>query len=277
MTPEDLEGLIALGATIDWQMIPENWLFTLRSFPRHSFVAEKDGRIIGSAVSYHYPPETAVISKVIVAHPFRRIGIAGNLIRRLMNSYPAGTSFTLDSSPHGTELYRKLGFTNSDFPGIRKLRTFDFKLPPQDSGEQALPLAASDLPEILRMDHEISGLNRAAVLEEYFSTAPELAFKMVKQGKLTGFCLGNRSGICREVCPLIAGDAADAKRLFRKAVEADSNHGIILDVPEIHNDFLDFLHAGSMTELMPLIRMQKGNLPKFNPDHYFSLLGSNLT
>ncbi len=276
MELSDIDGLIALGATIEWKMIPENWLLTLEPFPEHCFVAIADGKPAGSAVSFCYEGKHAVISKVIVEKSCRRRGIAMNLMQRVMASYPRGTSFLLDSSPYGTELYRKLGFAEMEFPRIRKVRTFDFQLSPEDDTESAVPLEKTDLQEISALDFQVSRMDRSSVLRKYFDAAPELAFKVVENTKITGFCLGNRSGICREICPLIADSTATAKALFLKSVMADENHGIIADIPACHTEFLSFLESRSMTLLMELVRMKKGDVPPYAPQHYFSLLGSNL-
>ena len=276
MELSDIDDLIALGAAIEWKMIPENWLLTLEPFPEHCFVAIADGKLAGSAVSCCYDGKHAVVSKVIVEKSCRRRGIAMNLMQRVMASYPRGTSFLLDSSPYGIELYRKLGFSEMEFPRIRKLRTFDFQLCPEDKAELAIPLEKTDLQEISALDFQVSRMDRSRILKKYFDAAPELAFKVVNESKITGFCLGNRSGICREICPLIADGTVAAKTLFLKSVMADENHGIIVDIPACHAELISFLESRSMTLLMELVRMKKGNTPFYVPQHYFSLLGSNL-
>ncbi len=276
MELSDIDDLIVLGATIEWKMIPENWLLTLEPFPEHCFVAIADGKLAGSAVSCCYDGKHAVISKVIVEKSCRRCGIATRLMQQVMASYPRGTSFLLDSSPYGMELYRKLGFSEMEFPRIRKLRTFDFQLYPEDGAEIAVPLEETDLQEIFALDFQVSRVDRSHILRKYFDAAPELAFKVVNESKIAGFCLGNRSGICREICPLIADSTDVAKTLFLKSATADENHGIIADIPACHAEFISFLESRSMILLMELARMGKGDVPLYAPQHYFSLLGSNL-
>lgn len=90
MELSDIDDLIALGAAIEWKMIPENWLLTLEPFPEHCFVAIADGKLAGSAVSCCYDGKHAVISKVIVEKSCRRRGIAMNLMQRVMASYQIG-------------------------------------------------------------------------------------------------------------------------------------------------------------------------------------------
>ena len=69
MELSDIDDLIALGAAIEWKMIPENWLLTLEPFPEHCFVAIADGKLAGSAVSCCYDGKHAGSWRLIPAEP----------------------------------------------------------------------------------------------------------------------------------------------------------------------------------------------------------------
>lgn len=74
-----------------------------------------------------------------------------------------------------------------EFPRIRKLRTFDFQLCPEDKAELAIPLEKTDLQEISALDFQVSRMDRSRILRKYFDAAPELAFKVVNEFENHGF------------------------------------------------------------------------------------------
>jgi len=223
---EDLTACLELSDNREWPLEDRKWDFLLRAGQGYGIV-DADGKLAASAVLTHFG-DFAAISMVLVAARFDRRGLGTRIMRHVMDA--AGDSVPmLFATPLGQPLYEKLGFQVTS--GCEVL-TGEFT---GRGAGSTRPAASGDLPAILRLDTEVSGLDRAHIV----TRLPEFADRIrviERDGAITGYAAQTRSlsvGGSNQIGPVIAAGEADARALISDiAVEAGGTTRVDLDTAQ---------------------------------------------
>jgi hypothetical protein len=112
------------------------------------------------------------------------------------------------------------------------------------------------------------------LLEWLLAGAPELAWVVRCGDALAGFVCGRRGFNFTHLGPLVAVDEDAARQLVRACLHAHSDAPVILDVPQQHAGWLEWLAARGFREQRPFIRMYRGVAPvSGSPEKQFAIMG----
>ncbi|EIT83739.1 acetyltransferase [Fictibacillus macauensis ZFHKF-1] len=111
--PQDLQGLLALSASVGWDYDEHELTTILHS---GSVFGHKlaDGTLISSAAIIPYDHFLASIGLVIVQNAYRGFGLGKEVMQRCMNSVANDTSILLISTEAGKQMYESIGFMQVD-------------------------------------------------------------------------------------------------------------------------------------------------------------------
>jgi predicted N-acetyltransferase YhbS len=203
MTHQDLDFVDEMIASVDWpsQNRPVFEAF-LQNDPAGCFIAELEGRPIGTAIGTPYG-NCGFIGEVIVRAELRNQGIGRQLVEHVI-AYLRGRgarSIYLDGAEKAIPLYERLGFQRI-CPSLRLAG----KLQPKAHPHLRLT-EETDLAGIFELDRQAFGADRSFFLRWRFEQHPDLALIHEVNGITTGYILARRYGTAVSVGPWLAGEA----------------------------------------------------------------------
>ena len=180
-----------------------------------AFVAEEDGRIIGTGVASVHGP-AGWVGVIYVDPAFRGGGLGRRITRTVIDHLEANgvRSIVLIASPMGRPVYEREGFRVLD----TQVRFTVDGLSPADTppDPRLRPFAPRDLEAVLELDRLVTGEDRDAVLRELVEPV-STTVALGQDGDVRGYLVRApwRGGA------VIAPDPDDALRLLEPAAPLD--------------------------------------------------------
>src|SRR5438874_10399564 len=109
MSIEDIPDGLRLCRASGWNQVEEDWRVFLTSPGSGGFVAESDGRIVGTVAHVLHEP-LAWIAMMLVDPEYRRHGVGTRLMERELSALEDIACVGLDASLAGEPIYRRFGF-----------------------------------------------------------------------------------------------------------------------------------------------------------------------
>jgi ribosomal protein S18 acetylase RimI-like enzyme len=266
MTAEDLAAAHDLSHEQKWPHRIEDWemMFSLGS----GYVAERDGEIVGTAMSWLYGEDTATLGMVIVSPNAQGMGIGRRLMDAVLDDLN-GRTVMLNATDEGLSLYRKMGF--EPMGSIFQHQGAAFAVPMAEliPDERVRPLGNKDMDVLRTLARRATGMDRDKLLDALVPGAQGVV--LTRSNEPVGFALFRRFGRGYVVGPTIAPDTGGAKALISHWLGSNSGIFCRLDVPEESglSGWLDELGLPCVGRVM---RMTRGQHPKADPDlRIFSL------
>jgi len=262
------EAVWPLSIEAGWNQNVADWRFMLGA--GHGFgLRGSDGKWEASSLVLPLGEKLAWISMVLVTQARRRGGVGTGLLKRCIAEAQAnGAVAGLDATEQGRPIYLPLGFRDLyrisrwHFDGVKEM-------PPTAPVRR---MAIADLPGMRVYDHELSSMNRPALLAHLAVRQPAMALV----SDAGGFVLGREGRTAYSIGPVIADDEATGLALIAKA--ASSVPGpFIIDVPDAHANIRRWLERQGAVSPRGYVRMTLGSAPGLDdPSHVFALAGPEL-
>ena len=262
------EAVWPLSIEAGWNQNVADWRFMLGA--GHGFgLRGSDGKWEASSLVLPLGEKLAWISMVLVTQARRRGGVGTGLLKRCIAEAQAnGAVAGLDATEQGRPIYLPLGFRDLyrisrwHFDGVKEM-------PPTAAVRR---MAIADLSGMRVYDHELSSMNRPALLAHLAVRQPAMALV----SDAGGFVLGREGRTAYSIGPVIADDEATGLALIAKA--ASSVPGpFIIDVPDAHAGIRRWLERQGAVSPRGYVRMTLGSAPGLDdPSHVFALAGPEL-
>jgi len=206
--PADVPAAHALSRALKWPQRIEDWQFALSL--GHGVAAERDGKVLGTALSWQFGSSYATIGLVIVAPELQGQRIGNRMTEALLDRL-APRDVLLHATVAGRGLYERLGFVTTG--EIQQHQGVLATLPTLAArkGDRLRPLAAADVESLIAMDARGAGMPRGELLRRLFSQ--EKTVVLERDGQAAGFAVLRRFGQGHAVGPVAAPDI-DAARLL---------------------------------------------------------------
>ena len=271
MMADDIPAGLALCRASRWNQIARDWELFLALEPEGATVAVRDGRVIGTVTTLRFSTCFGWISMVLVDPAERGHGVGTALLQAGIDALHDVTA-RLDATPAGEPLYRKLGF---EFEyGLKRFQreASPFALPPEEAG--VAPLGEDHWDDVRALDALVFGADRSAMLAWLRDGAPEYAWVAQSDDGLEGFVLGRHGHDFDQIGPIVATDADVARRLVGRCLAARSDRRLVVDAPDHHASWQQWLQSTGFTVQRPFARMYLGtHLHPGLPDQYFASVG----
>jgi GNAT superfamily N-acetyltransferase len=158
----------------------------------------------------------ATLGLVIIADALQGRGLGRAMMQRLLQD--AGTrNVILNATEAGRPLYEKLGFVVTDTLSQHQSTTAH-ATPELAAGERIRALRKDELPFLLALDRQASGMDRSALLVPLLDTS-EVAV-LEQGGQVKGVAYLREFGRGRVIGPVIASHVEDAKKLIAYWINA---------------------------------------------------------
>jgi len=230
-----------------------------------------DGRLVGTITVIHHGRSLAWIGMVLVHPQYRGQGIATRLMRNALDHLTDCPTIKLDATATGKKVYEKLGFVEEGT--VRRLTTKC--LPPiERSTDRIAPIARAEFKAITRMDRRHFPGDRAFLLAALHENAPAMALRLTRHRQIAGYCFGRHGSDFVHIGPIVAENTEDATRLGRDALQHWIGAPVVLDVPGIHAEFLQWLKNAGFSVQREFVRMVLGEKDQDDTmKHQFAVCG----
>jgi len=209
MRATDIPAARELSRDQQWPHRTSDWTFMFQQ--GSGVVAEQDGRVVGTTMSWLYGTDAATVGLVIVDPACQGQGIGRKLMEAILEPL-ADRAVMLNATDVGAPLYRKLGFepTGTIFQHQGVLTS----VPPAEhrANERVRPMGVRDPAAIEALDRTATGLDRRKLLAAVLESARGVMLD--RDNEAVGFSLLRRFGRGFAIGPTVAPDAAGAKLLI---------------------------------------------------------------
>lgn len=206
---EDLLACADLSENRGWPREEHKWGLLLTAGTGYGIDDPEGPGLAACSVVTSYGPGLAAIGMVLVAERYARQGLGRRLMRHVL-AEAGDTPLTLYATANGQPLYEQLGFTETSRSEMVRGR-FTFTAPAPDVPVR--PATAEDLPAILRLDHEIFGLDRTHMITRLPAFSDHLRVAE-DGGEIIGFAAVWPNMDTHVIGPLIARDPGTAQALI---------------------------------------------------------------
>ncbi|MFD3331190.1 GNAT family N-acetyltransferase [Streptomyces sp. NPDC058700] len=243
LTSGDLSACADLAENRGWHREEHKWGLLLTAGTGYGIDAPSGAGLIACSVVTPYGPELAAIGMVLVAERYARRGVGRRLMEHVVAE--AGTTpLTLHATANGQPLYEQLGFTETSRAEM-VLGRFTFTTPAP--AVPVRPATAEDLRAILRLDHEVFGLDRTHIITRLPAFADHL--RVAEQdGEITGFAAAWPNMDTHVVGPLIARDSETAKALIA-SLAAATDRPLRTDIDVRHTALLSWMKENGVDSI----------------------------
>jgi len=206
--PGDVPAAHAFSSALQWPHRIEDWQFALSL--GQGVVAERDGKVLGTALSWQWGANYATIGLVIVAPELQGQRIGHRMMQALLDRL-APRDVLLHATAAGRGLYERLGFVATG--EVTQHQGVLAALPSLAGrkGDRLRPLEGGDVESLLAMDARGTGMPRDELLRRSFTQGETVVLE--RGGQAAGFAVLRRFGRGHVVGPVAAPDG-DAARLL---------------------------------------------------------------
>ncbi|TAM54470.1 MAG: N-acetyltransferase [Paraburkholderia sp.] len=253
-TVADVDAAHALTIELKWPHRAEDWLFVVNLGA--GFVAERDGRIVGTVLCWKYGEDTSSLGMVIVSPASQGYGIGRRLTEMALEALGARAT-VLHATPAGLPLYEKLGFAPIGMLDQHQGAALQPPLLPLPARERLRPLGVNDTPRLVELASRASGLDRSAVLPALVACSDGIGLD--RDGELIGFALFRRFGRGRAIGPVVAPRDADpvrAKAMIGHWLASNPGMFIRIDAPR-ESGLTEWLEALGLTRVDSVVKMAR--------------------
>jgi predicted N-acetyltransferase YhbS len=266
MTAADVPDAQALTASFNWPHRREDW--ALMDALGQGLVAERQGKLAGTAMSWRYGTDWASLGAIGVYADLQGQGVGRRLLRGLMHPL-RDRSLVLHATRAGMPLYAAEGFAPTWTIVQHQAVAARPEPAPPPQGARLRPAAPADLPAIAALDRAACGMDRTHLLAKLLDEPGGVALE--EHGVLTGFALIRLFGRGRVIGPVAAPDLDRAKAMIAPLIERHVGAFLRIDFPK-ECDLAPWLTVAGLGETGSVVRMVRGaDAPADRAVHTFGL------
>ena len=252
MTSDDIPDAMRLKEIAGWNQTIADWRRFLSASPQGCFVAEHEGKVIGTVTTIIYEDRFAWIAQLLVDPEYRGRGIGKRLLERAIWRLDTRNlaCMKLDATPLGKPLYEKLGFETE-----YEIERWMLKRP---IGEKEAQSKAVEIEDALRLDREIFGSDRSGLLRSLVEEAPEFTLASRWNAGIVGYTFGRHGALADQLGPWMADNEDVAVELLDEVLRRSGRELLFVDCM-INNPWaLPLVKARGFEFSRPLTRMFRG-------------------
>jgi predicted GNAT family acetyltransferase len=240
---------------VQWPHRLADWKFA--SQLGEGFVAEDGGKLVGTALYWKYGSSHATLGLVVVSPDEQGRGVGRRLLELVLDELGERVTF-LYATQAGLPLYEKLGFRECGMLAQHNGLVEPTQAIALPEGERLRELTQADIPYLMDMASQASGLDRREVLSALLSIA-QGGVVLEGPGGILGFSLFRAFGRGYAIGPVVAKDGvgkARAMALISHWLAANEKAFVRIDVPDGTglNDWLEQLGLDRRSTVVKMAR-----------------------
>ncbi len=250
MTLADLPEGMRLKAEAGWNQVEADWRRFLDMADGGAFVAEREGRVVGSVTSRLFGP-VGWVAMLLVERARRGEGIGRRLLMRSLEhmKFQGAESFRLDATAAGRPLYESLGF-RVDFP----LARYRGVLRNAGGDETTRAVGPEEAEAVAALDRTVTGTDRRVLIKRLLHDNPD---DCLVAGSVQGFVCWRPGSGADQVGPCIAGPECGGG-LLDGVSRRLAGREVIVDVLTAHREAVNWAEGSGLRPSREFWRMTRG-------------------
>ncbi len=257
MKVSDCAFAVQLANTMDWNMVPADFVFNMELEPDGCFVLFNGQERKGIATSINFG-KVGWFGNLVIKEDSRREG-AGKLMVKHAVEYLKGKgveTIGLYAYPHLTKFYESLDFEpDLEFSVLKGKASFSFSI-----RENAKEAKLQDIPSIAAFDRQYFSANRQRLLEAILLNQCNLCYISTENNEVTGYVAAKVGDEGTEVGPLICCEDRyeEAVILLETVLKRLKGYQVRAYIPKNETTLLEVLENVGLKEDFRVIRMFLG-------------------
>ena len=269
MTAADGPLGMRLTRQAGWNQTEGDWQRFLAMEPEGCFVAEVDGRPVGTATACTFET-VGWIAAVLVDKAFRGQGIGTALVDHALGYLDTRgvQSARLDATPLGRPVYERLGFV----AGYELVRLQGLA-PIAARHHQVRPAGSGEFDAILELDREATGTDRHKLLAHFLRQQPESAYAFVRGSTLPGYLMFRDGLRATQIGPGVALDEEAGRALGDAILARCAGQAVFIDIPTGNTPAIRWADSRGLVVQRPFLRMYRGKPVADRPEQLWASSG----
>ena len=257
MTEANVPLGMRLKAANGWNQTEADWRRYLGMQPDGCFVAELDGKPVGTVITCVFGP-VAWIAMVLVDADHRGRGVGKALMGHALDflERQGVRSVRLDATPLGQPLYEKQGFV-AEYALLR----YEGVLPRGKGMANVEPLLPDHLENALLLDRAVTQTDRRKLLQRLASEFPQAMRVVRRADKLEGYSAARPGARAFQLGPCIAMGSA-GKQLLDDSRRQYGGKQVFIDIPTGNVPAIRWAEESGLSVQRRLLRMCRGPAPE---------------
>lgn len=269
----DIVAAHALSLAAGWPHRAEDWhlMFGIG----RGFVAQDNGKVIGTALYWRRGADRGTLGLVIVSPEAQGRGIGRKLMELVLDALGNRVTF-LHATPAGQPLYEKLGFAACGTVDQHQGTIGGVPAVTPPAGERLRALTGADLPKLIELASRASGLDHGETISALLPVAQGVVLE--RDGEVAGFSLFRRFGRGYAIGPVVAAHSPDerrAKALIAHWLATSAGEFVRIDAPGGAglNDWLTALGMERIDTVVKMVRNEPAEQHSGEPDARYGVFG----
>lgn len=248
LTSADLDALMRLKDSANWNQTRQDWLRLLKLAPDGCFGIEVDGILAASTTAVSYGNELAWIGMVLTLPEHRRKGLAAKLMEHALRHVEAKhvRCIKLDATDMGRPLYERFGFHTEC--AVERWRR-------SPGGEIA---CTAVFKQSATLDRQAFGADRSALLAQLASE---------------GCTLGRPGSNAAYFGPCVAASADQARMALESYLAGHAHEPVFWDLLPNNEEAVQLAQAYQFVPVRRLHRMALGEAIPGDSSKVFAIAG----
>lgn len=259
MQESDLDAVLGLSQAVHWPHRLADLQFAFRF--GSGLVAERDGEVVGCAMSWPWGPAHATLGLVIVDPKCQGRRIGFRLVQALLTGL-GGHSVLLHATAEGRGLYERLGFVRTGEVRQHQGPAQSAPLVALDPGWRLRPSDHADVAALVELDAAARGMPREALMRELLAAADTVVLD--HDGKCRGFAMLHRFGRGLVIGPVVAPDAQGARALIAHLAGISAGKFVRIDI-DFDSGLTEWLESLGLLRVDGPTEMVRGPVPATVP------------
>jgi len=254
MTAGDVPLGIMLKDQAGWNQVEADWLRFLALEPEGCFVAEWEGRAVGTTATTVLGG-VGWIAMVLVEKAVRGRGIGTRLVEHAiahLERRKVGT-MRLDATGLGRPVYEKLGFV-PEYEVARWEGIATAAAP----GPRVSPIAADELDAVVELDRQVTGTDRRRLIEHLYRRQPEAMRGVRIRGKVAGYATHRPGSRAVQIGPAVSPEPVAGVVLFDEALHCCAGQPVFVDIPAENSPATNSAQFKGLVLQRKWMRMRRG-------------------
>lgn len=255
MRATDLPRCAELNQCVGWNQLIQDWQRFLALEPQGCFVAEHEGRVIGTCTTVNYENRFGWVGMVIVDPTMRRRGIGTVLLQRGINYLKeiGVETVKLDATPEGKLLYDTMGFVD-EYGAARWHGT----APQVSADRRADVIVPGDIQAIMQLDEPVFGADRKQLIALYLEHYPDRCLIIRQNDEVMGYLCGRPGRDAEHIGPWVAQNRGVAEALLLTRLARCAGKRVFVDTLDPCPESSEILRGLGFDIQRPFIRMYQG-------------------
>jgi ribosomal protein S18 acetylase RimI-like enzyme len=251
----DLKAAHALSLRVHWPHRLADWQLSYQF--GSGLAAERDGELVGTALSWRWGDAHATIGLVIVDPRYHGRRIGHRLMQALLADL-ADRSVLLHATPDGRGLYERLGFARIGEVRQHQGTALPAPLVALRADRRLRPAGQRDIEVLAALDAQARGMPRTALIIDLFQIADTVVLD--DDGEARGFAMLRRFGRGLALGPVVAPDADGAKALIAHQIGLNAGKFVRVDV-DFDSGLTEWLETLGLLRVNAPTVMVRGAVP----------------